>query len=675
MIASKTFSSRPGKNGQRTARLVTALVAGMLLSPATMAAKAETRPLMPIWGAQEISKRCDGVLAAASKRVGAMEKVKGPGKVLVEWNALLIEMEDVLGPAYLLSAVHPDKAARDAGDACVMKLTEFGTALNQNEKLYLRVKALKPADAVDAKMQRDLLDAFEDAGVTLPPEQRKRAKEILDKLENLRQTFDRNVRDDKTTVTVTAAEMAGMPEAYVKAQKQDDKGNYVLGLNYPAVVPFLANAANEAARERVWRAKQSEGGMANIALLDEIMALRLELAKLYGLKSYGEYSIRRKMAESPANVLRFLADVKGAVRAVEEKEIADLRADKAALNQTPLEQTRINRWDVSFHQERLKKARFSVDQEALRKNFPTPASVAFALKVSERLYGVTFKKVKVPVWHADVEYYDVLDAKTGKFISGFYLDLFPREGKYGHAAAFPIRGVSRLTGRTPQTALVTNFDRVGLTHSEFETLMHEFGHVLHGVLSTARYNAQAGTNTLIDFVEAPSQMFEEWTRRPETLALFKDVCAQCPPLSEEQIKRIDDARRFGKGIQYARQWLFASYDMALVGEKPESALAAWKRLEGDTPLGHVDGSLFPAAFSHIAGGYGAGYYGYMWSQVMALDMLSGFKGNLMDPAAGKRYRDAILARGGEAHPAKLVRDFLGREPNSQAFFAEITGKR
>jgi thimet oligopeptidase len=156
---------------------------------------------------------------------------------------------------------------------------------------------------------------------------------------------------------------------------------------------------------------------------------------------------------------------------------------------------------------------------------------------------------------------------------------------------------------------------------------------------------------------------------------MKEVCAQCPTLSADQIKRIDDARRFGKGIQYARQWLLASYDMALVGEKPEPALAAWKRLDGDTPLGHVEGSLFPAAFSHIAGGYGAGYYGYMWSQVMALDMLSGFKGNLMDPAAGKRYRDAILARGGEVHPSKLVRAFLGREPNSQAFFAEITGKR
>jgi thimet oligopeptidase len=649
------------------------LTAAALLSP--LATAADTRPLVPLWDIAQINSHCDSTLADAAAAVKKMESKKTPGGVFGEWNRLQIEIEDVMGPVYLLANVHTDKAVRDAGDACVLRLTKFQTDLYQNEKLYQRIQAAEPATAAAIKLRKDLIEGFEDTGVTLPPDQRRRAKEIIDKIEDLRQVFDRNVRDDKTKVVMTPAEMKGMPEAYVKAQKKDEQGNYVLGLDYPAYVPFLMNAASGEARQRFWMAKQREGGEANLAIIDQIMGLRLELAKLYGLNSYGEYSIRRKMAEHPDKVLKFLVEVKDAVREVEKKELEELRAEKARDTGKPLQETKLNRWDVSYYQEKVKKARFSIDQEALRKNFPTDKAVAFALLVSERLYGVKFKRVDVPVWHQDVTYYDVLDAKTGKFISGFYLDLFPREGKYGHAAAFPVRGVSRLAKRTPVSVLVTNFNRAGLDFNEMETLMHEFGHVLHGVLSVTDYNPHAGTSTLVDFVEAPSQMFEEWVRSEQSLALFKQVCPECPALSKDEIKRLDDARNYGKGIQYARQWLYASFDMALVSAKPEPAMAVWKRMESETPLGHVEGSLFPASFSHIAGGYAAGYYGYMWSQVIALDMLSKYGDNLLDAKVGKHYRETILAQGGQVHPAKLVRKFLGREPNSKAFFEEITGKR
>lgn len=635
----------------------------------------EARQLVPLWDVAEINQRCDAVMTAAGGTVKQMEAKATPGGVFAEWNKLQIAIEDVMGPVYLLANVHTDKATRDAGDACVLRITKFITDLNQNEKLYKRIQGARTGNAVQAKLRKDLIEGFEDTGVTLPLEQRKRAKEIIDKIEDLRQVYDRNIRDDKTKVIVSAAEMKGMPDGYVAAQKKDDQGNYVLGLDYPAYVPFMMNATSGEARQRYWLAKQREGGEANLALIDQIMALRLELAKLYGLSSYGEYSIRRKMAEHPDKVLKFLAEVKDAVRELEKKELEELRAEKAKDTGKPLAETKLNRWDTSFYQERVKKARFSIDQEALRKYFPTDKSVAFTLLISEKLYGVKFKRVEVPVWHPDVSYYDVLDARTGKFISGFYLDLFPRDGKYGHAAAFPVRGVSKFAKRTPLSVLVTNFNRVGLDHNELETLLHEFGHVLHGVLSTTDYNPHAGTSTMVDFVEAPSQMFEEWVRREQPMALFKQVCPDCPQLSKEEIKRLDDARNYGKGIQYSRQWLFASFDMALVSANPEPALAVWKRMENETPLGHVEGSMFPASFSHIAGGYAAGYYGYMWSQVIALDMLSAYGDNLLDPKVGKRYRDTILAQGGQVHPANMVRRFLGREPNSKAFFAEITGKR
>jgi thimet oligopeptidase len=371
---------------------------------------------------------------------------------------------------------------------------------------------------------------------------------------------------------------------------------------------------------------------------------------------------------------KFLASVKDAVNDLEKKEIEELRVEKAKDLGTPLADTRMERWDLLYYQEKVRRERYNVDQEKLRAYFPSDKSVQFVFAVAQRLYGVKFNEVKVPVWNPDVRYFDVLDAATGKFISGFYIDLYPRDGKYGHAAAFPLRGASTRTGRTPISALVANLDSNGLTQNELQTLMHEFGHVLHGVLSRVEYNPDAGTAVKNDFVEAPSQMFEEWARREQPLELFKQVCAECPHLTHDEIERLDAARRYGQGTLYARQWLYAAYDMSL-STNPQPPLEVWKKFESATPLGYVDGTLFPASFSHIVSNYGAGYYGYMWSQVLALDMLTPFRKNMLDPVVGRRYRDTILANGGQEEEMALVKRFLGRAPSSDAFFAEITGKR
>src|SRR6185312_16567017 len=388
---------------------------------------------------------------------------------------------------------------------------------------------------------------FEDSGVTLPPGKRARAKEIFDRLEVLRQDFDRAIRDDKTRVTFTAAEMEGMPESYLKAHKPDGKGDYVLGLDYPWYFPFLQNARNGEARKRYYVAKLNEGGEPNLGRMQEIFKLRQELAGLYGLPSFADYALRRKMVQNPQTVMKFLDGVKGAVTDLEKKEIEEIRAEKAKDLGTPLADTKVDRWDVSYYQERIRRARFDIDQEKLRKYFPTDKAVDYTLLVSQRLYGLEFREVKVPTWHPDVRYFDVFDAKSGKFMSGFYLDLFPREVKFNHAAAFPIRGASLLAHRTPLAALVTNFNREGLDHGELETLMHEFGHVMHNVLSRVDYNPEAGTSVKGDFVEAPSQMFEEWARREQPLELFKEVCPGCPHLTHDEIARLDAARRYGQG--------------------------------------------------------------------------------------------------------------------------------
>ena len=647
--------------------------AGSALAAAPKAA-APARPLVPSYDAAAVTARCDAGLAKARDAAKALAARRGGAGFTAEWNRLQILIEDTVNPIYLVGSVHPDKAVRDAADPCLQKFTAFSTELFQDERLFARAKAVKPVSAAERKLRKDLLEAFEDTGVALPADKRARAKAIFDRLEQLRQDYDRSVREDPTKVTLAPSEVDGMPEAWVKAQKKDDKGNFVVGLDYPAYVPFMANAKSGAARERYYRAKLNEGGAANLERLDEIFRLRQELAGLYGLPDFASYVLRRRMVATPKTVNDFLATVKRSVEDLEKKEVEELRLEKAKDLGTPPATTVIARWDVPYYQEKVRRTRFAVDQEALRKYFPTDKSVAFALAISETLYGVKFREVKVEAWHPDVRYYDVLDGKTGAFVSGFYLDLFPREGKYGHAAAFPVRGVSTLARRTPLSVLVTNFDRNGLDHNELETLLHEFGHVLHGVLSKTAFVSHAGTSTSQDFVEAPSQMFEEWARREGALALFAKVCPECPRLSRQQVASLEAARRYGQGIRYARQWIYAAFDMSL-SQKPQSSLEAWKRLESATPLGFVEGTMFPASFSHIASSYAAGYYGYMWSEVLALDMLSAFGANLLDPKVGARYRDTILTQGGQREPADMFRAFMGREPSSEAFFAEITGRR
>jgi thimet oligopeptidase len=632
--------------------------------------------LPPLDSAEAVGKACDATLARARADVAAIEKKSGGAGFLREWNELQMDIDDSLGTIYLMGEVHPDKAVRDAAEPCLTRFTAFNTELFQNEKVFARVQATRPGNAHEAKLRKDLVEGFEDSGVALPPAKRARAKEIFDKLEELRQAFDRNIRDDPTRVTFTAAEMEGMPESYLRAhEKQRDKdGNYVLTLAYPSYFPFLNNARFGDARRRYYVAKMNEGGTKNLELLGEIFTLRKELAGLYGLPSFADYVLRRRMVGSTAGVEKFLGDVKGAVAELEKKELEELRGEKARDLGKPLAEVKLERWDVAYYQERVRRERFSIDQEALRAYFPTDKSVEFTLLVSQRLYGVRFRERKVPVWNPDVRYFDVFDAKSGAHMSGFYLDLFPREGKFNHAAAFPMRGVSRLAHRKPTTALVANLDPKGLNLQELETLLHEFGHVLHNVLSTTDYVSHSGTAVKLDFAEAPSMMYQEWARREQPLGLFKEVCASCPQLSHEQLGKLEAARRYGQGTRYARQWLYAAFDMALSTE-PRPPLDAWRALEAATPLGYVEGTMFPAAFSHIASNYAAGYYGYMWAEVLALDMLSAYKGNLLDAKVGRRYRDTILSQGGQQEEMDMVRKFLGREPSSDAFFAEITGRR
>ncbi|MCX9157011.1 Zn-dependent oligopeptidase [Niveibacterium sp. 24ML] len=657
--------------------LLLALGAGMAVS-ASAAAPAQLRGAFDIPAGEQIPARCEATLQSLRAHVAALEAIP-PGKVsattlLAGWNRFILDAYAIAGPLGLAAETHPDKATRAAAEACTLKLSAFDSEYLQSEALFRVVKAAQGNDAIERNALSRILEDFESRGIGLAPERRARLREIFARIDLLSQEFNRNVRDASTQLAYSAQALEGVPASYLERLAKDSNGNYLVGLDYPDRDAVLVNARSEETRKRFFIEFQRRGGERNLAILNEVNALRKELAALFDQPSFAAWQLRTSMAGSPASVDRFLADMQNATKEIELADIALLRdAKRKATGQADAS---LARWDVDFYDNLLKRERFSVDPSEVRKHFPTEPTVAWLLDVSSHLYGLKFRpNAQLPRWHDDVRAYDVIDGRTGQYLSSFYLDLFPRDGKYKHAAAFPVRPVSLAAGSTPVSVMVSNFSRDGFNQDEVETLFHEFGHILHGVLSQTRYAMEAGTAVRRDYVESPSMMFQEWPWRPEVTRRFSMACASCKPIDAKLIARLQAASHFGKGFWFARQNFYARFDMALAGPQPGEALAVWRTLEAQTPLGTVDGTMPPASFGHLLGGYAAGYYGYMWSMAIGLDMLTAFGKDAMNPKVGMRYRQTILERGGEVPPAELVEQFLGRKPDNRAFFSRIAGKR
>ncbi|MDA0697342.1 MAG: Zn-dependent oligopeptidase [Proteobacteria bacterium] len=666
----------------QTFKLTTLCLCAIGASQMTVA-ETVVRQTLPQFQAKDIPALCDEKINDVKNQLKNLETLKlkqdaPAAPVLAEWDRIFASFEDFYGPIGLYSNVSPDEAVRKASDDCEIKISQFQTDILQNPKLYQQFKKLKASDAIDTKFRDDILYDFEKTGIQLPAAKQKRLKAILDELTKIEQEYARNVRDNQEKLEFTPDELKGLPQSYIDGLKKNDEGNYLIGFEYPEYRPFMELADNDDARKRYQIAFTRRGGEKNLALLKQAMDLRYELAQLFGKANYAEWVLQKRMAKTPEAVNKFLADVHATVAPLEQKEVDTLRAFKAKTLNIPLEQATIERWSEAYWSEKLRKAEYQVDQEQLRDYFPTQAAQDWLFAISSNLYGIEFKPVKVAAWLDEVEYYDVTDAKTGKLLGGLYMDKFPREGKYGHAAVWGVYGGSTLTQRKPISALVTNFNRKGLNSDELETFVHEFGHALHGILSNTRYSSQSGTSVERDFVEAPSQMYEEWARRKETLSKVADYCKPaCPRVDDALIAKLNAVHNYGRGLRYARQALYAQYDMALHGSDALKVqpLDVWKKMESATALGYVPTTEFPGQFGHIMGGYQVGYYGYMWSEVMALDMLSAFGNNLNNPEVGQRYRQTILSQGSQKPAQALVEDFLGRKPDNKAFFDEITGQR
>jgi thimet oligopeptidase len=651
-------------------------IALALLCVAGVAAHADQAYSMPTYrDAAQVDADCQRMLADLKLQREALAQMRSqPGReLLIAFDALARRAQATLGPMGLLSAVHPEKAVRDACDACDLAFQAFISEFNQDPRLFALLGQMQPQDEIDRGYRRDLVEAFEDAGVALAPAAQARVRELNTEITERSQEFERRVREDQTKVAFTAGELTGVPHALWHAAPRDAKGRYLLGVDEAIAIPVLQGAESAVARERMWRALYAIGGEANLQTLAQLATLRREYAKLFGFDSYADLVLRRRMVQREADVQAFLASVKDAVRARELADLAELRAAKARHLHTPLEATTLQRWDVAFYLERTRRARFKVEQEKFRAALPPDAALKFLFNLAHTLFGITFTPAVQTLWHPDVRAFELRDEAQQVLLGTLYVDLFPRDGKVGSGAfVAPIRDASTLVGQRPAAALVTNLDRKGLTLDDLsQTLLHEFGHALHALLSQTRYAGQGGTNVKLDFVEAPSQMLEDWVYEPRVMALYAQGCPRCKPVSPDLLARADRARHFGDGVAYARQHLYASYDLAVHGKADSPArdpMAIWVAMEGATPLGHVRGSRLPASFGHIASGYAAGYYSYLWSLVLAADLRTAFAADRLDAATGDRYRRTILENGGQVPPAELMQQFLGRPSDSRAFF-------
>ena len=649
--------------------LVLAATSSLAVSPAKVPG-----PAFPHYAsAAALTVACAKNIASARVAAARLERQRPGPNWLGAYDGLNVLAEDLAGPIFVLTNVHPDKAMRDASEACELRWQDYFSTLNQNERLYRAARQVRARDAIDREFLKATLEAFEDAGVNLAPAQRARAKAIQDRLTELGQAFDRNVRDENILLAFTEADLKGVPEGVWKNARRDAQGRVLLGVDEPTYLPLLQSALDPAVRERMWRAKSNEGGARNLELLAELGQLRREYAQLLGHPSYADFALRRRMAGNTGNVSRFLDGVAAAVRDREQRELDELRVAKARHLDKPQAEVKLERWDSAFYTERVRRERYRVDQNVFRPYLPPQESLALVMRVAEKMFGVKYTRVPgARLWHPDAQAYAVSDAATGKPLAALFVDLYPREGKYNSAAVWSYRNASTRLKRIPQAALVVNFDRQGLTLDDLSSsLLHEFGHAVHNNLSATRYSSQGGTQTLRDFSEAPSQMLEQWVYDARVAGVMREVCPACKPIPTELLDQARVADRYGKGMLYARQRLYAAYDLALYGADAPEPMALWARMEGATPLGHVAGTMFPAGFGHVASGYAAGYYGYLWSEVVAADLRTAFADNRLDAAVGRRYRDTVLAQGGQRPPRSLVRDFLGRETDTQAFFEDL----
>lgn len=570
------------------------------------------------------------------------------------------------------------------------KLSECSTYALLNDKLFERIKAVYEKkntlnlNTEDAKLLEETYDSFASNGANLSAEDKETYRKLSAELNRLTLTFDQNVLKDENSSLMhleNESDLDGLPEGIREAAalnaKEHGKTGWVFDLTAPSYIPFMRYAANRKLREQLYMARLATGNKGNQydnkEIIKQIVNTRLAIANLLGYKTYADYALRRRMAKKPENVYKLLNELLEAYRPVAINEYNRVQGFALGLEQKNIT---VMPWDWSYYSEKLKDLTFDINDEMTRPYFELENVKKGVFGLATRLYGITFtKNEKIPVYHPDVDTYEVYDA-DGRFLSVLYTDFHPRKGKQSGAWMNNTKGQYRLNGKDsrPHIVIVMNFTPPTkskpslLTFDEVETLLHEFGHALHGMFADGTYKSLSGTNVYRDFVELPSQIMENWLTEKEFLDEIAVHYQTGEKIPEALVGKLIDASNFNTGYACLRQLSFGLLDMAWHSRSTpfdSDVIAFEKEAWKDTQfLPDVPGTLMSSSFSHIfAGGYAAGYYGYKWAEVLDADAFAAFKEkSIFDKETAASFRKNILSKGGTEDPMQLYIRFRGHEP-------------
>ena len=603
-------------------------------------------------------------------------------------------------PVSHLNAVKNSPELREVYQACLPLLAEYGTWVGQHQGLYNAYLQLKNSaefanySQAQKKAIENSLRDFELSGISLPPEQQKRYGEIVTRLSELNSQFSNNVLDATMgweKIVADENQLKGLPESALQAAKQSAQNKGVEGyrftLEIPSYLPVMTYCENRQLREEMYRAfvtRASEQGpnagkWDNSAVMEEILTLRVELAKLLGFEHYTDLSLATKMAENPQQVFDFLENLAVRCKPQGEKELAELEEFcKTTENVTALEP-----WDITFYSEKQKQAQYSINDEELRPYFPEDRVLSGLFELIKRIFNIrAVERFGVDTWHKDVRFFDLID-ETDEVRGSFYLDLYAREHKRGGAWMDDCIGRKRIADgslQKPVAYLTCNFnapigDQPALfTHDEVTTLFHEFGHGIHHMLTQIDIGEVAGINGVPwDAVELPSQFLENWCWEEQALAFISGHYQTGEPLPKEKLTQLLKAKNFQAAMFVLRQLEFGLFDFRLhhnyQPNKANQILDQLKSVKQQVAvIKGVEWARTPHSFSHIfAGGYAAGYYSYLWAEVLSADAYSRFEEEgIFNPTTGKSFLDEILTRGGSEEPMALFERFRGRKPTLDA---------
>ncbi len=599
-------------------------------------------------------------------------------------------------PVSHLNSVKNSPELREAYEACLPLLSQYSTWVGQHKPLYNAYKQLKDSkhfenlSKAQKKVINNALRDFELSGIGLADDKQKRYGEIVAKLSELSSQYSNNVLDATmgwSKLITNIEDLSGMPESALAAAKEQAKAKeqdgWLLTLDIPSYLPVMTYCDNRDLRFELYQAYNTRasdqgpnaGKWDNTEIIKQIISLRAELAQLLGFDTYADKSLATKMAETVTQVTAFLTDLATKAKPQGEKELTELKRYAYEY----FGASDIKPWDIAYYSEKQKQHLYTINDEELRPYFPEDRVISGLFEVVRRIFGITAKqRHDVEVWAPEVKFYDLYNA-NGELKGSFYLDLYAREHKRGGAWMDDCIGKMRFADghiQKPVAYLTCNFNRpIGdkpalFTHNEVTTLFHEFGHGLHHMLTEIDVSSVAGINGVPwDAVELPSQFLENWCWQPEALEFISGHYQTGEPLPQEMLEKMLDSKNFQAALFILRQLEFGLFDFKLHSEKTPDILETLKQVrEQVAVVPTVDWGRFPHAFSHIfAGGYAAGYYSYLWAEVLSADAFSRFEEEgIFNANTGNAFLDNILSQGGSDEPMTLFKNFRGREPQLEA---------